>query len=147
MKRFWILFGIGLFSALLLSLQMMRSLGVQSRMEIAAILPDIENETARNWLMDYGEEQWNTAKLKESLQRATEWGRSHQVHVTCNEFGVYRQAAPPEGRGAWLRDVRSLLEQYQIGWAMWEYDSGFGVIRRTDGEPLPDPVVVKALFD
>jgi endoglucanase len=114
---------------------------------IAAILPDIENETARNWLTDYGEERWNIAKLEESLQRAAEWGRSHQVHVTCNEFGVYRRAAPPEGRGAWLQDVRSLLEQYQMGWAMWEYDAGFGVIRRTDGEPLPDPVVVKALFD
>lgn len=114
---------------------------------IAAILPEIDNETARNWLMDYGEEQWNAAKLEESLQRAAEWGRSHQVPVTCNEFGVYRRAAPAEGRGAWLRDVRSLLEQYQIGWAMWEYDSGFGVIRRTDGERIPDPVVVKALFD
>jgi endoglucanase len=114
---------------------------------IAAILPEIDNETARNWLMDYGEEQWNIAKLEESLQQAAEWGRSHQVPVTCNEFGVYRRAAPAEGRGAWLRDVRSLLEQYQIGWAMWEYDSGFGAIRRADGERIPDPVVVKALFD
>ncbi|MBD2059606.1 cellulase family glycosylhydrolase [Oculatella sp. FACHB-28] len=114
---------------------------------IAAILPEIENETARDWLMDYGEEEWNAAKLKESLQRAAEWGQSHQVHVTCNEFGVYRRAAPVEGREAWLRDVRSLLEQSQIGWAMWEYDSGFGAIRRTDGERVPDPVVVKALFN
>lgn len=114
---------------------------------IAAILPEIESETARNWLLDYGEDQWNAAKLEESLQRAAEWGRSHQVHVTCNEFGVYRRTAPAEGRGAWLRDVRSLLEQYQIGWALWEYDAGFGIIRRTDEERIPDPIVIRALFN
>lgn len=113
---------------------------------IASILPEIEDETAQNWLRSYGEEQWNLDKLAVPIQQAADWGRSHRVHLTCNEFGVYRRVAPSGDRNNWLRDVRSLLEQHEIGWAVWEYDAGFSILNKTGSEPQPDAAVLAALF-
>ena len=73
------------------------------------------------------------------------WAKRWKVPVTCNEFGVYRKAANPQDRAAWISDVRTTLEKYSIGWTMWDYSGGFGVVRKQDGQPVPDEVTVKAL--
>ncbi|GAB4376829.1 MAG: glycoside hydrolase family 5 protein [Elainellaceae cyanobacterium] len=113
---------------------------------VASVLPTIADETARQWLQHYGEEQWNAEKIAAWIAQAGTWGRSHQVRVTCNEFGVYRKVADPESRSAWIRDVRTSLEANQIGWAMWEYDAGFGLVQQTDAVRTPRPEIVNALF-
>lgn len=112
---------------------------------IASLLPKIEDETAQQWLKSYGKQQWNAEKIESLLNQAAEWGRFHQVPVTCNEFGVYRHVAPPSSRSTWLRDVRTSLEVNNIGWAMWEYNAGFGLIRRIAGA-TPDAEIISALF-
>ena len=49
-------------------------------------------------------------------------------------------------RAAWLRDVRRALEKRGIGWAMWEYHGGFGVVTSENGGiATPDDATVKAL--
>ena len=48
-------------------------------------------------------------------------------------------------RAAWISDVRTTLEKYSIGWAMWDYSGGFGVVTKQNGQPMPDEVTVKAL--
>ena len=114
---------------------------------IAALLPQLGNSAARERLRRYGEEGWNAARLDALLQQAEAWGRSHRVRVTCNEFGVYRHAAPPDDRIAWLRDVRSLLERHRIGWALWEYNAGFGILVGDDGDRIPDDRIIAALLE
>jgi endoglucanase len=48
--------------------------------------------------------------------------------VVANEFGVYKNYVDPTSRNAWIHDVRSVLEKYNIGWAFWGYDDkGFGL--------------------
>ena len=45
-----------------------------------------------------------------------------------------------------LRGVRTTLEKYGMGWAMWDYSGGFGVVTKQEGHAaVPDPVTVKAL--
>ena len=46
---------------------------------------------------------------------------------------------------AWISDVRTTLEKYDIGWTMWDYSGGFGVVTKQNGQPVPDEVTVKAL--
>jgi hypothetical protein len=58
---------------------------------------------------------------------------------------VYRKAAKPEDRASWLKDVRTALEKHGIGWAMWDYSGGFGVVTKAQGQPVVDPVTVQAL--
>ncbi len=46
----------------------------------------------------------------------------------------------------WIHDVRTALEADGIGWAMWDYRGGFGVVWKEDGKPAKvDDKVVEAL--
>jgi hypothetical protein len=45
-----------------------------------------------------------------------------------------------------LQHERTALEADGIGWAMWDYRGGFGVVTKQDGQPAQvDESVVKAL--
>jgi hypothetical protein len=37
------------------------------------------------------------------------------------------------------------LEKNGIGWTMWDYAGGFGVVTKVNGSATPDELVVKAL--
>ena len=65
--------------------------------------------------------------------------------LTCNEFGVYHRTATPQAREAWLRDVRTAVEKYGVGWTMWDYAGGFGVVLRQDGKTTVDEGTLQAL--
>jgi endoglucanase len=41
--------------------------------------------------------------------------------------------------------VRTSLEKHGIGWTMWDYSGGFGIVTKENGQPQPDEVTVKAL--
>ena len=112
---------------------------------IAAILPQITHEAARQAALEYGAETWNAAKLDKWLGQAAAWAARHGVRLTCNEFGVYRQKSQPEHRNAWIHDVRTSLETYDIGWTMWDYAGGFSVVIPQDGRRVPDIDTAKAL--
>ena len=111
---------------------------------VAPVLPSLPPD-AQNTARYYGQERWNRDKLENFIQPAIDWAREHGVHLTCNEFGVYRSYAPPESRGAWLADVRSILEANDIGWAMWDYAGGFSVVNDEGGVRALDERTVEAL--
>ncbi|HEY0375946.1 MAG TPA: cellulase family glycosylhydrolase [Pyrinomonadaceae bacterium] len=112
---------------------------------VAPLLASIENEQARNALKFYGEEHWDAARVDKEIAPAVAWGRKHHVPLVCNEFGVYRAYAHEADRLRWLEDVRSTLEKYNVGWAMWDYAGGFSVVIKKDGTARPDPGTVAAL--
>jgi hypothetical protein len=45
----------------------------------------------------------------------------------------------------WLAAVRTALEQNKIGWTMWDYQGGFGVVTKKNGTTLEDDAVLRAL--
>jgi len=109
----------------------------------AALLPDAVN---RLQAIHYGLDRWNAARIDGEIGQVAAWAKRWNVPVTCNEFGVYRQAANPQDREAWISDVRTTLEKYGIGWTMWDYSGGFGVVTKQEGRPaVADPLTVKAL--
>jgi len=118
---------------------------------IASILPTIKNEAARRQLQYYGKQRWNAKELEGRISRAAAWAREHKVRLTCNEFGVFRSGVRLDSRIQWIRDVRSLLEKYEIGWSMWDYQGGPGgfglVIKEKNGKFRPDLKTARALFD
>ncbi|HEX8872263.1 MAG TPA: hypothetical protein VF758_05825, partial [Candidatus Acidoferrum sp.] len=65
--------------------------------------------------------------------------------LVCNEFGVYRKTAQPADRARWLNDVRTALERHGIGWTMWDYAGGFGVVVKENDQTTVDEVTLKAL--
>jgi len=109
----------------------------------AALVPDAVN---RLQAIHYGLDRWNASRIDGEIGQVAAWAKRWSVPVTCNEFGVYRKAANSQDRAAWISDVRTTLEKYSIGWTMWDYSGGFGVVTKQDSHPaVPDAVTVGAL--
>ena len=110
--------------------------------KVAEQVPDPVKRLA---VVRYGADHWNASRIDAEFDQVTAWARHWDVPVVCNEFGVYRKVANPQDRAAWLSDVRKSLEKHGIGWTMWDYSGGFGVVTRQNGQPSPDEITVKAL--
>lgn len=111
---------------------------------LAPVIPTLP-ESVRNIARGYGEARWNRDRIAAFVQPVVDWANEHGVHLTCNEFGVYRLIATPESRNRWLADVTSVLEENDIGWAMWDYAGGFSVVNDEGGVRVPDAGTVEAL--
>lgn len=93
----------------------------------------------------YCAQEWNADRIDARIGQVAAWAQHHNVRVTANEFGVYEHLVRPEDRVAWLRDTRTALEKYGIGWAMWDYTGGFRIVEREQREIQVDWEVVAAL--
>jgi len=105
----------------------------------------VPDELDRLYVTRYAYDSWGPARIDSEISLAEAWARRYSVPLTCNEFGVYRNFAAPDDRAAWIRDVRTILEKHGIGWTMWDYSGGFGVVTKRDGKATADHTVLKAL--
>jgi aryl-phospho-beta-D-glucosidase BglC (GH1 family) len=98
-------------------------------------------ELERYWL-----DHWDAHRIRLQIDAAAGWAKQNNVPLICNEFGVYRPVADPASRMNWIRDMRTAFEADGIGWTMWDYRGGFGVVWKKDGQPAKvDDAVVDAL--
>ena len=72
-------------------------------------------------------------ELQKQLRIAVNFANSRNVPLWCGEFGVVSWA-PLADRSAWLRTVRTYLEENDIAWSLWEYQGGFGVFEAESNE-------------
>jgi endoglucanase len=110
--------------------------------KVAESVPDASN---RLTIIRYGQDHWDAARIDADFNQVAEWAHRWNVPVICNELGVYRKSADPADRAKWITDVRTGLEKYGFGWAMWDYDGGFAVVNKQNGQTTPDAPTVKAL--
>lgn len=111
-----------------------------------ALLPEVPDAADRYQLENYWLDQWNGNRIRMLIDEAAAWARDKNVPLLCDEFGVYRQYTDPVSRANWIRDVRTALEADGIGWTMWEYRGGFGVVTKQDGQAAqPDENTLRAL--
>ncbi len=115
--------------------------------DLRAQLAAVPDDTARYTLLEYALGGWNRAGIHERLQAARHWADEHSVPVICDEFGAYRETAPPASRVRYLHDVREDLESLHIGWAMWDYSGGLGMVTHAaaGSAPQPDTATIEAL--
>ena len=106
---------------------------------VESLLSGID-EQARRYVKEYGAEYWNSRKMARKLSLAANWAQQHGAPLICNEIGVYRKISPPQSRIAYLRDVRTVLERYDIGWAIW-----FGLRTKSEKKTILDSDVASAL--
>jgi endoglucanase len=52
------------------------------------------------------------------------------VKIFCGEFGVYIPNSPHPDRVYWYDVVRKYLEEKGIGWIIWDYQGGFGSLKK-----------------
>lgn len=77
------------------------------------------------------------------IERAAEWGKTHDRPLYLGEFGMYR-TADQESRIAYTELVRSEAERHGMSWAYWEFGATFGVYDRIQKEWRED--LVEALL-
>jgi endoglucanase len=113
---------------------------------MAATLQLVPDPANRFSLERYWLDHWDARHIQLQIDAAADWAKDHNVPLICNEFGVYRNFSPADSRMRWIHDVRSALEKDGIGWCMWDYRGGFGVVWKKDGEAARiDDNVVEAL--
>lgn len=113
---------------------------------VRSILPESTDPKSQYNLLQYGLDGWNAERVHADIAFVAEWAKRYRVHITCNEFGVFREHSSAESRAAWIRDVRTAFEENGIGWTMWDYRGGFGVVtKQADGTAVPDAAIVNAL--
>jgi len=110
------------------------------------LLKEVPDPASRFKLENYWLDRWDAHRIRLLVDEAAAWAHENNVPLTCNEFGAFREHADQQSRMNWIRDVRTALEADAIGWAMWDYRGGFGVVWKEDGKAAKvDPAVVEAL--
>ena len=113
---------------------------------MAESLKEVPEPANRFALERYFLDHWDVHRVRLTIDEAAAWAKANDVPLICNEFGVYREHADPQSRFNWIRDVRTAFEADGIGWTMWDYRGGFGVVWKEDGQPAKvDEKVVEAL--
>lgn len=112
---------------------------------LVAATTNTELKDALSW---YGYQKINIDSLDKWIKVAVDWAAANKVPLINNEFGSYSPNAPRQSRLNYLKDVRTVMEKYKIGWAMWECDEGFGWMNYPSGNrnnPVVDVEVLQAL--
>jgi aryl-phospho-beta-D-glucosidase BglC (GH1 family) len=112
---------------------------------ILAVLGQEQDERERLWVQRYGLERWDASRVGAEIAAMNEWGLRRGVPLYCGEFGVYKAYADAKARATWISDMRTALESKHIGWAMWDYQGGFGIVTKGSGGTVVDQAVVNAL--
>jgi aryl-phospho-beta-D-glucosidase BglC (GH1 family) len=90
------------------------------------------DKDARKVFQDHIDQNWNAEKIQGRIAEAAAWAQEHGVVIWCGEFGVYRPYAPPADRARYIRDVRIALEEYGIGWTLWDYQGSFSMVLKEE---------------
>lgn len=115
---------------------------------VAPVIAQSNNQAVKDALNWYGGARYQIDSLDKWMKQAVNWATQKNVLLICNEFGSYKNYAPRQSRLNYIKDVRTVLEKNKIGWAMWEYDEGFGLIDYSGGNrniPVTDAEVAAAL--
>jgi aryl-phospho-beta-D-glucosidase BglC (GH1 family) len=96
-------------------------------------------------LQEYQSEDWSAGRIDWDIRLAAAWASHWGVWLVVNEFGAYKAYSPPDSRARWIHDMHSSFDRYGLGWAMWDYGSGFDLIITNSGGRQIAPALSAAL--
>ncbi|MGA9668722.1 MAG: cellulase family glycosylhydrolase [Terracidiphilus sp.] len=112
---------------------------------VSEAIEHADSEEARWRLLQYKSDHWDAGRIASDIEFAAQWAHERNVPLMCDEFGVYRNFSPPDSREHWLTAARTAFEKNHIGWTMWDYQGGFGVVYKDKGATRDDDVVLHSL--
>jgi endoglucanase len=114
----------------------------------ASLKANMEQETTlagQYFVEQYRLGHWDAQRIDATLAFAERWSKQPHVPVYVGEFGVHRPYADEGSRARWLHDMRVAMEAHHLGWAMWDYQDNFGLVRKSSGIAVVDRAVAAAL--
>jgi aryl-phospho-beta-D-glucosidase BglC (GH1 family) len=112
---------------------------------IAEAMEHADSQEAKWRILQYKEDHWDADRIASDIEFAANWAHERNVPLMCDEFGAYRNFSPPESRERWLTAARTAFEKNHVGWTMWDYQGGFGVVYKENGTVRDDDVVLRSL--
>jgi len=92
----------------------------------------VKNNPKYSFMMELNNLKLNKELLRKDLKPAIEFREKKKCKLYCGEFGVIA-IADLESRIKWHEDYISLLEEYDIGGAVWNYKKmDFEIIMRIE---------------
>ncbi|MEM1138648.1 MAG: Ig-like domain-containing protein, partial [Pseudomonadota bacterium] len=89
---------------------------------------------------DYpGELGYDIDRIRSEMQVLKDYADEHEIFITVNEFGAI-EFADVEDREAYYRDVRTVVEEMEFGWSIFEHTRAFNVTQE-------DPDGVSRVYD
>jgi len=86
---------------------------------------------------------YNRDTLEYMMRKPFAVAEKMKLPLYCGEFGIYMEFFP-DAKLAWYRDMISIFEQHNVGYANWNYKSGaFGIV---DDKNVPFAEVTKILL-
>ncbi len=111
----------------------------------AGVLPTIP-DASLSLAESYCQARWDSTKVQSDIDHIADWSTAHEgVPILVGEFGVYRAVAPAADRARYLHDTRMALQRDGLGWAMWDYAGGFGLMNVTSAGRSVDSLTAAAL--
>ena len=102
--------------------------GIIVREEDIKGLPDsLRTEIAKN------KNYYDINSMRQHFAKAIELAKKYHLPLYCGEWGCLT-TVPDAARFQWFRDMKTVLDENNIGWATWEYKSDFGIINNNHAE-------------
>ncbi|MEB3286677.1 MAG: cellulase family glycosylhydrolase [Vampirovibrionales bacterium] len=120
-------------------------LGPANLPQAVASVRDFATPEAKKLGLKYVAGAYNAKMLEAEIQQAAEWAAQNDKKLYMGEFGVYRPHSQPQDRARWIADVRNACDRFGIAWSFWEYDEGFGMAHKINGQRVFDPAILNAL--
>lgn len=102
--------------------------GVIVKEEDIKDLPD----TLRNVILK-NKNHYTIETIREHFRKPIAMAKKYNLPLYCGEWGCL-STVPDAARFQWFRDVKSVLEENNIGWATWDYKGSFGIINKQGQE-------------
>jgi len=113
--------------------------------QIEDLMSHTDSEEAKWRLLQYKEDHWDVDRIAGDIAFVAQWAHDRNVPLMCDEWGVYRNFSMPEDRERWLTAARTAFEKNHVGWTMWDYQGGFGVVYKDGRSVRDDDVALRAL--
>jgi endoglucanase len=99
------------------------------------VMPDVKALVpAGHWLGQIAGQPMNADTIRADFKKIKAWSVAHGREVYVGEFGCYK-TADPASRRAWYAAIASALQAEGLPWAVWEYNSSFGIRDFETGRP------------
>lgn len=81
---------------------------------------------------EYVAQNWAYQRIHSDIEGVKTWATNHgNAKVYCNEFGVLRLTQDEASRSSYLKDVRTAVESFGMGWTVFDYADIFGIAKAT----------------
>ncbi len=113
--------------------------------DLNAFEQSVPSPGAAALVREYAAGKWDAQRHLDNIAQVKAWADGRGVKLICTEFGADSVFMTESDQVRYVEDVRSALQKYGIPWTFYDYEQGYGIVRRGQGGWALDAPVVKAL--